>query len=156
MQKEWWKFGGWRVERIIEEFVGKIGDELSNTSSSGSRLWATRSRTDPNPAPAPNLDPDSDPGPAPNSSPAFHRLAAPTTAVLVPRRDRHADRLLSREIVLAPAREYEGDPLAGHGGFGHPSLLRRFSSQARCAVPSQDGEAKETIPHEAAESSVFP
>lgn len=113
-----------------------------------------RSAHGPDPGPRPDPDPDSDPGPAPGPTPALHRLASPAAAVLVARRDGRADRLLSREMVLAPARESEGDALAGGGGFGRPSLLRRVSSKDRRAVPSQDGEAAEAVPHGAAESEI--
>ena len=115
---------------------------------------SARSAHGPDPGPAPDPDPDSDPGPAPGPTPALHRLASPAPAVLVARRDGRADRLVSREMVLAPARESEGDSLAGGGGFGRSSLLRRVSSQDSRAVPSQDGEAAEAVPHGAPESEI--
>ncbi|KAL0017047.1 hypothetical protein SO802_004116 [Lithocarpus litseifolius] len=57
-------------------------------------------------------------------------------------------------MILAPARESEGDPLAGGRGFGCSSLLCHVSSQDHRAVPSQNGEAEETVPHEVAESKI--
>ena len=74
--------------------------------------------------------------------------------MLVPRQDRRANRLLSREMALAPAQESEGDPLAKGGEFGRSSLLRRVSSQDHLAMPSQDGEAEEMVPYGAAESEI--
>ena len=57
-------------------------------------------------------------------------------------------------MVLALVRESEGDPLAGGGGFGQSLLLRHVSSQDRLAVTSQEGEAKEMVPHGAVESEI--
>ena len=57
-------------------------------------------------------------------------------------------------MVLAPARESEGDPLVGGGGFSRSSLLCHVSSQDRHAVLSQDGEDEETVPHRATKSEV--
>ena len=74
--------------------------------------------------------------------------------MLVPQQDRRANRLLSREMVLVPTQESEGDPLAKGGEFGRSSLLRRISSQDHLAVPSQDGEAKEMVLYGAAESEI--